>query len=188
MEPVLRHNVSHSIALFTCKCTLQCVIGLVWSLWLLWHHQYCIVTETPLWYSMAWMSCHFGTARPALSTPQQFRDDVGFWGGPTQSPGSGPALQLSWSVCQLSFTHTTRASSAALLWVSHTMPLSAGHRVSFLSHALRLAHQHLCLQSLFYCANCGKWCFPINLWFSYIHMQRERERERERERLVRNRT
>ena len=37
-----------------------------------------------------------------------------YWGGPTQSSGSGSGWQLSWSVCQLSSGHVSRASSFAL--------------------------------------------------------------------------
>jgi hypothetical protein len=51
VEAVVCHSVSHSIPLchniFTCKCSLQWVIGLVQGLWLLWYHQYHILPRTP---------------------------------------------------------------------------------------------------------------------------------------------
>jgi hypothetical protein len=51
---LLCHSVSHSIALcphiFACKCSLPWVIGLVLGRWLLLHHQYWILTGTPLRY------------------------------------------------------------------------------------------------------------------------------------------
>lgn len=50
MEAVVCHRVSHSLSLcpynFTCKCSLQGAIGLVWGLWLLWHHQNWILIWT----------------------------------------------------------------------------------------------------------------------------------------------
>jgi hypothetical protein len=54
-------TVSHSVSLypliFTCKCSLQWVIGLVGDLWLLWHHQYWILMGTPPGYPVVAL-CH----------------------------------------------------------------------------------------------------------------------------------
>lgn len=65
---------------------------------------------------VSWRSCNFDSAGPAPSgAPAVLRWDR-HWGGPTQSPKSGPGWYLSWSTCLLSctYTYTTRKSSLAL--------------------------------------------------------------------------
>ena len=52
------------------------------------------------------------------------------WDGPTQSPGSGPGWYLSWPACELSHTHTTRASSPALPGLALPMHQLARDRAS----------------------------------------------------------
>ena len=47
------------------------------------HHQYWILTRTPLLYSVVAL-CH---GDPRALELQQFIDDVDFCGGPTQKPG-----------------------------------------------------------------------------------------------------
>jgi hypothetical protein len=65
VEAVICHNMSHNIPLcpyiFTCKCSLQWVIGLVWGLWLLWHHSYLILMRLPRSYPVVTL-CHGGPA------------------------------------------------------------------------------------------------------------------------------
>ena len=84
MEAVVCHSVSHSISLcphiFTCKCSLQWVIGLVWGLWLLLHYQSWILTKSPLGYPAVAL-CHEDPAALdlqdwSLHTLQQFIDRV----------------------------------------------------------------------------------------------------------------
>jgi len=90
------HSVSYSMPfcpnIFICKFSLQWVIGLVWSLWLLLWYQYWILTRTLLRYSIA--LCH---GDPAVLNLQdwpllsflRFIDGTDVGGEPTQSPGPG---------------------------------------------------------------------------------------------------
>ena len=55
MEASVHHSVSH-LHFFTCKHSLQCVIGLV-GLWLLLHYQYWVLTGTFLDYPVVAL-CH----------------------------------------------------------------------------------------------------------------------------------
>lgn len=54
MEAVVRHSQSYNILfsayIFTCKCSLLCVIFLVWGLWHLPHYGYWALNGTPLRY------------------------------------------------------------------------------------------------------------------------------------------
>lgn len=61
-----------------------------------------------------------------FTCPNHFADDTDF--GVDQFRGMD--LGLGWSACQLSLSHTTRASSPALLWLGHPMLPSAEGRVS----------------------------------------------------------
>lgn len=79
--------------------------------------------------------CHGGPAvlnqqDQPFRVPKQFTDNVDFWDGPTQSPGSGPGWQLTWSALRLSLTDTSRTSSPALFCLGHPMPPLAGGRIS----------------------------------------------------------
>ena len=60
METARYYGVSHRIPfclnIFTCKCSLQWVIGLVWGPWILLCHQFWIPTETPRYPVV--MQCH----------------------------------------------------------------------------------------------------------------------------------
>ena len=88
----------------------------------------------------SWRACGYGSGGPAPSHTPAVHRWGRCWGEPTQSPGSGPGWELSWSACQLSCTHTTRASSPALPRLAHPKPHKAGLRVS--SPALLLScHQ-----------------------------------------------
>lgn len=61
LENVVYYSVSHIIPFcpyfFTWKCSLQWLIGLVWSLWLLLFYQYRNLTEKPLRYPVVTL-CH----------------------------------------------------------------------------------------------------------------------------------
>lgn len=57
-----------------------------------------------------------------------------------------------WSACQLSLTHTTRASSPILLQLDYSMLTLTGGRVSsFTIMSLEMARPHACLQSQHHC-------------------------------------
>jgi hypothetical protein len=84
MEAAGCSSVFHTIPLcphfFTCKCSLQGVIGLVCGLWLLLHHQYWFLTRTPLRYSVVAL-CHGDLAAldlqgQTLHALQKFTDRI----------------------------------------------------------------------------------------------------------------
>jgi hypothetical protein len=61
VEAAVYHSASHSTSLcphiLTCKNSLQWVIGLIGALWVLWHHQYWVLTGTPPSYPVVAL-CH----------------------------------------------------------------------------------------------------------------------------------
>ena len=118
MEVVVCHSVSHSIPfcsyIFTWKCSLQWVIGLVWRLWLLLHHQYQILTRTPSQISSSSL-CHRDPAAldlysQSLYAFHQFIDgvdvgmgrlkalDLGSSWVPTQPSSSPKPSPLEWTL------------------------------------------------------------------------------------------
>ena len=115
------HCVSHSIPScpksLTCKCSLQEVIDLVRSL----HFAMpSILDPDP---DSSWIACccpvsqkhmQLWFCRTSPSSASAIHILSRCWGGPTQSPESGPGQQLSWSACQLSCIHTARASSPTM--------------------------------------------------------------------------
>jgi hypothetical protein len=87
---------------------------------------------------VSWRSCSFVSAGLALSHAPAICRRYIFWGGPAQSPGSGPGWKLSQSAYWLSFIHFTKASSPILLLV-RLSNAAIGRRQGHLScsHALR---------------------------------------------------
>jgi hypothetical protein len=75
---MLCHSVLHSAPfcphIFTCRCSLQWVIGLVWDLWRL-LHQYWILARTPLRCPVVAL-CHGDLQGLPLHTYQQFMDGI----------------------------------------------------------------------------------------------------------------
>jgi hypothetical protein len=122
-EAAVCHSVPHSTPFcpnsFTCKCSLQRVIDLVWGLWLFSTGSSQRLLSDIL---LSWRSCSFGSARLAPLNTVSVHRWGRCWGGPSQSPGSGPGWYLTWSTHQFSCTHTTRASYLALTWLPHPIP------------------------------------------------------------------
>lgn len=106
-------SVSQWVPQYTLLSTLLClqrVISLVPSLWRLRLYQNWTLTGTPRMSCgcpVSWSSCSFGSAGLTPSRAPAVHRRGRCWGGPTQSPGSGPGWELSWSACHLSCTHTT---------------------------------------------------------------------------------
>lgn len=104
---------------FTCKCLLQCVLGLVQGLWLLLHFPYSILTRTTLGYPVAALCLGDSAAliqqEQLLHMLQQFKKCGRCYGGQTQRARFRPGWQLSWSACQLSCDYASKTSSTALL-------------------------------------------------------------------------
>lgn len=82
MPQIATVSIPSCLHIFTCKCSLQWVIGLVLGLWLLSHHQYWTLARIPPRYPVAalcpggWISCSFGSACPPLSQAQQFLHEI----------------------------------------------------------------------------------------------------------------
>jgi hypothetical protein len=123
------HSVSHGIFLcphiFSCKCSLQWVIGLVQGIWLLPHHQYWIIAGTLPCYPVSRRACSFLSAGLVLSDIPIVHRWCRFWVGQLKALDLG--LSDSWAGqptqrAQLSYTLTTRVSSPALPWLVYPMP------------------------------------------------------------------
>lgn len=101
-------SVSHSVPfwphIFSCKCSLHWVVGLVQGLWLLLLSQCWICPRVLL--SYPFVACVMEILKVWICkthlfhTLQQFINEVDFGGGPTQSPRSRPGLVKSSRVGQ----------------------------------------------------------------------------------------
>jgi hypothetical protein len=113
MEAVVCHSVSHSISLglhiFTWEHSLQKGIALVRGLWLLWHHQYWILTK--LFPVILLLPCHgepeaLDLRDQHFHTPQQYTDDVDFEAGQLSSLDLGLCGSWAgWLVLSLPYLH-----------------------------------------------------------------------------------
>jgi hypothetical protein len=140
-------SVSHSLSLcphiFPCKYSFHWVISPAWDPWLLWDHQYCILTLTPPGYSTVAL-CH---GNPVFlgqpHTPQPLADNMDL------GVGQLKALDLGLGNSQLH--HQGKLSSTAVARPP-TATIFSG-RVS--SPALMRSgptHPHPCLQNQLHCA------------------------------------
>jgi hypothetical protein len=105
------------------QCSLQWVIGLIWDLWLLWHHQYQVLIRTPLGYPLVAL-CHGDPAALEQQAwpfhmPQTFADDIDF------GVGKFRALDLclsgSWASQPASSPYPNHHGSPALNQLRHSM-------------------------------------------------------------------
>lgn len=120
MKPVVCHSVSHSVpfvhssvlANVHCNKLLVCFKA----------SRFCYTINTEslpglfldvLLLPISWRSCSFGSLGPAPSPAPAVHKWDRCWDGPTQSPGSEPELNLSWSGGQLFCTLTTSVRSSA---------------------------------------------------------------------------
>ena len=112
--------------IFTCKCSLQWVIGLFWDLWLLFHYLYWNFTRTPLGYPIVAL-CHRNPLALNLQDKlfhmlQQIIEGVDV------NVVQLKTLHLGWEdnkVGQLCCTLTTRESSPSLPPVSSLNPVAS---------------------------------------------------------------
>jgi hypothetical protein len=122
-------TVYPSVHTFACKCSLQWVIGLVPGLWLLWYHQYWILTMTRL-LSVIFLSCvmeilQFWENRTGpISQSQPFLVDIDFGVGYLR------ALYLDLGGGRPSSPTGSLLSHQAECWLGYPLPPLAGGTVS----------------------------------------------------------
>ena len=144
MKPVVCHSVSHSVpfvhssvlANVHCNKLLVCFKA----------SRFCYTINTEslpglfldvLLLPISWRSCSFGSLGPAPSPAPAVHKWDRCWDGPTQSPGSEPELNLSWSGGQLFCTLTTSVRSSASPQPAHPIWKPARSQGQlFSSHAL----------------------------------------------------